>query len=266
MKKILLACSALIATTFLNAQKLESLNEKQVSEMNVTGKWVGKRHQYTDDKKGVLRTFEYEFDLKQEGKVVTGVSSIIGSNGDFGDIKIRGVITGNKLMFEEYEVVNEHHNNPDMVWCFKAGELTFAKEGEQLLLCGATSSFIPYYNFPCSGGYTKIIKADAGNAVDFSGNFNFGNVVENFEVNVFPNPYFDKATVNFNLPKDSKAELRVMDMQGKVVADLHSGKLAKGNHNFVVDAKESGLASGNLIVVLKANGETHSKALFKANY
>lgn len=267
MKKIFLAIAAIGFLFSAQAQSGEALSEKQVSKLDVSGKWVGKRHQYTADQKGVLQTFEYEFTLKQEGNLVTGTSSIFGGNGDYGDIKLRGVITGNKLIFEEYEVVNQHQTNPDRTWCFKAGELTFAKAGETVKLTGATSSFIPYYNVPCTGGFTDIVKADeGGNAVDLSNNFNNSILDENFNVSVFPNPFFDKATINFNLDKDSKVQVQVMDLQGKVVADLQNGKLKEGNHNLVFDAAKYPVAAGNLMVAMKVNGETHSRLLAKLNY
>jgi len=267
MKKILLVIATIGFLFSAQAQRGEVLSEKQVSKLDVSGKWVGKRHQYTADQKGILQTFEYEFTLKQEGNLVTGTSSIFGSNGDYGDIKLRGVITGNKLIFEEYEVVNQHQTNSDRTWCFKAGELTFAKSGESVKLTGATSSFIPYYNVPCTGGFTDIVKVDeGGNAVDLSNNFNSSILDENFNVNVFPNPFFDKATINFNLDKDAKVQVQVMDLQGKVVADLQSGKLKEGNHNLVFDAAKYPVAAGNLMVAMKVNGETHSRLLAKLNY
>jgi hypothetical protein len=267
MKKIFLAITAIGLFFNVQAQRGEALSEKQVSKLDVSGKWVGKRHQYTADQKGVLQTFEYEFTLKQEGNLVTGLSSIFGSNGDYGDIKLRGVITGNKLIFEEYEVVNQHQTNPDRTWCFKAGELTFAKSGESVKLTGATSSFIPYYNIPCTGGFTEIVKADeGGNAIDLGKNFGTTLLDENFNVNVFPNPFFDKATISFNLDKDAKVQVQVMDLQGKVVADLQNGKLNAGNHNLVFDAAKFPVAAGNLMVAMKVNGETHSRLLAKLNY
>lgn len=268
MKKLLLT-SAIIGFIYSGtiAQTAEILNEKQVTTIDVNGKWVGKRQQYTTDHKGILQTFEYEFNLKQEGSIVTGTSSIFGSGGYYGDMKLRGVITGNKLMFEEYEILSENLSNTNRTWCFKTGELTFAKDGNNIKLLGATPSHIPGYNIPCSGGYSNMEKVEDGsNAIDLSKNFTSKLNQEDFAVNVLPNPFFDKAKINFLLDKDSKVELNVLDMSGKTVATLQQGKLEKGNHEFVFDAQKNPQAASNYIVVLKINGTTYSSLLSKINY
>lgn len=268
MKK-LYSITALICLLFavVHAQSTEPLSEKQVSKIDVSGKWVGKRHQYTSDKTAILQTFEYEFNLKQEGNIVTGTSSIFGTNGDYGDMKLRGVIVGNKLVFEEYEIVSENQSNPLRTWCFKAGELTFAKDGNKVKLIGATSSYIPFYNIPCTGGYSNLEKVEEGsNAVDLSKNFSSKFADEDFRVTVLPNPFVDKAKVSFSLNSDSNVDLNVLDLSGKIVAQLHTGKLPKGNHEFLFDAQKNPITASNYIVVLKLNGETHSSLLSKMNY
>lgn len=268
MKK-LFSTVAIITLFFsvLIAQTTEALSEKQVAKIDVSGKWIGKRHQYTADKTGILQTFEYEFNLKQEGNVVSGTTSIFGTNGDYGDMKLRGVIVGNKLVFEEYEIVSENQSNPYRTWCFKAGELTFAKDGNKVKLLGATSSHIPYYNIPCSGGYSNMEKVDDGsNAIDLSKNFSSKFNEENFQVTVLPNPFIDKAKIAFSIDKESKVELNVLDLSGKMIAELQNGKLVKGNHEFVFDAQKNQITASNYIVVLKVNGETHSSLLSKMNY
>ncbi|HRN95025.1 MAG: T9SS type A sorting domain-containing protein [Chitinophagales bacterium] len=270
MKKLLLAV-ATFATIFSTASAQNSdvntLNEKQVSQLDVSGKWVGKRFQYTADHKNVLQTFEYEFDLKQNGDIVTGTTSISGENGIFGDMKMRGVISGNKLIFEEYEIVSENILNEGKTWCYKVGELSFAKDGGQVALLGETPSYMPYYGFPCTGGFSNMKKVDSGSeAIDFS-NFASSKLNEGgFSMNVQPNPFVSKATINFNLDKDAKVELSVMDLSGKTVATLQNGKLEKGNHEFIFDVQKNTVAAANYIAVLKVNGETHSSLITKANY
>src|SRR3989442_60598 len=80
------------------------LNAAQVAKLDLNGKWSGKRHQYSWDKKTFIETFQYEFDLKQEGDIITGISTIISSNGEYADMRLEGVIIGNKLHFAEKEV------------------------------------------------------------------------------------------------------------------------------------------------------------------
>jgi hypothetical protein len=263
MKKII---STTVLAAFISigifSQNHEILHEKSISKFDVSGKWVGKRHQYTSDHKGILQTFEYEFNLTQEGNIVTGTSSIYGTNGDYGDMKLRGVIVGNKLMFEEYEILSENHSNPLRTWCFKAGELCFAKDGNKVKLIGATSSHIPYYNVPCSGGYTHLEKIDDGaQAIDLSKNLSSKFNEDNFVFTALPNPFTDKTKIALTIQDDSQVELTVLDMSGKTVSELYSGKLPKGQHEFIFDAQKNQISATNYIVVVKLHGETHSRLL-----
>ena len=89
MTRISLALLTLLftATTgFAQDSYTQILNAQQVSKLDLNGKWVGKRKQYSADKKSFIETFQYEFELKQEGDIITGTSTIINSNGDYADM------------------------------------------------------------------------------------------------------------------------------------------------------------------------------------
>src|ERR1017187_5401310 len=109
-----------IASNFISAQdsKVVVLNANQVVKLDLNGKWSGKRMQYAADKKTFIETFQYEFDLKQTGDLVTGTSTIISSNGDYADMQLEGVIVGNKLHFREFAVKSAIRPE-GKVWCFK---------------------------------------------------------------------------------------------------------------------------------------------------
>ena len=61
------------AATLVSAQETDNqvLNAQVVSKLDLTGKWVGERKQYADDKKSFIKTFQYSFDLKQTGNIIT---------------------------------------------------------------------------------------------------------------------------------------------------------------------------------------------------
>ncbi len=58
----------------------------------------------------------------------------------------------------------------------------------------------------------------------------------------YPNPFNPTTTINFALPQRSEVTLAVYDALGRKVAELASGTLNAGYHNFTFDA--AGLASG----------------------
>ncbi|MFN8299866.1 MAG: T9SS type A sorting domain-containing protein [Chitinophagales bacterium] len=266
MKRISLTLLAffMIATGTIYAAETKNnvLNAKQVAGLDVSGKWVGKRKQYSWDKKTFIEVFEYEFDLKQEGNIVTGTSTIINANGEYADMKIEGVIIGNKLHFAEKEVKSAIRPE-GKVWCFKSGELYFSKDGDNLRLVGSTPSYMEIYNYPCSGGLTDLVKVDnSNNAVAYKSDFDGSiNVEEPFNISIFPNPFIDNATVSYNLVADSKVKVEVYDMTGKLITNLFEGSQKTGNYTLDFNAKAAGSMSGIFIVKMTINDEVYSRQI-----
>jgi len=259
----------LVTSVAVNAQPNDAgpgnrqiLNATQVAKLDVSGKWSGKRNQYSWDKKSFIESFQYEFDLKQDGDIITGTSTIINSNGEYADMQLEGVLVGNKLHFAEKEVKSAIR--PDgKVWCFKSGELYFAKDGDNLKLVGATPSYMEVYNYPCSGGETDLVKVD--NSSNIQVLVNAGTVTagvdEKMTINVFPNPFIQTATIYYNLSGDSKVKAEVYDMSGKMVSSLFEGNQKSGSYNLSFDPKNAGSLSGIFIVKLVVNGEVFSRQL-----
>ena len=160
MKKTTLSiAAALFMFGSAMAQSLTELSPKELSGINLSGKYVGKRHQFNNDKTTILQSFEYEFELKQDDNIISGISTIINHNGDYADMKLRGIIVGDKFYFEEYEIANQA-KDANYVWCFKSGALNLRKDGDRLKLVGKTDSYMAEYFLPCTGGVTDLTKVD----------------------------------------------------------------------------------------------------------
>lgn len=248
----------------LSAQQVKPqyLNAAQVSKLDFTGKWTGKRKQYAPDKKSFIEVFEYEFDLKQEGNIITGTTTIISSNGEYADMKLEGVVIGNKLHFAEKEI--KAAARPEgKVWCFKSGELNIVKEGDNLKLVGATPSFMEVYNYPCSGGETDLVKVDNSNNLSavISMNGTASANEEQFSISAFPNPFIDNVGIYYNLNTDAKVKAEVYDISGKLVTTLFDGNQKTGNYNLTFTPKNFGSMSGIFIVKLAVNGDVFSRQI-----
>jgi hypothetical protein len=264
MKKMSALILALVfifsGTTQAQEQRTTTLNAKQVSKLDVSGKWVGKRKQYSWDQKSYIEVFEYEFDLKQEGDIISGTTTIINSNGEYADMQIEGVLVGNKLHFAEKEIKSAIRPE-GKVWCFKSGELFFEKNGDQLVMFGKTPSYMEVYNYPCSGGFTYLTKADnSSNSASLKSDFDNVNIEEKMNVSVFPNPFIENATVYYTLTEDAKVKVELYDMSGKMVTQLFEGNQKAGSYNNTFNGKSFG-GSGMLIVKLTVNGEVFSRQI-----
>lgn len=263
MKKITLtAFSLFFVFSATIAQTLTSLSPVEQKTMDLSGKYVGKRHQFNPDHKTIMQSFEYEFELKQDGDIVTGVSTIIKQNGDYADIKLRGMVVGDKLYFEEYEVKNQA-KNPDFVWCFKSGALSIAKDGDRLKLVGKTDSYMAEYYLPCTGGYTDLTKVD--NSSTFAptvGSVKYDALADNNLLSVYPNPFVDNTKINYTLSNDAKVSVEVFDITGRRVAVLENNtSKAAGTYTVDFNAKNSGYAAGVLIAKLTVDGKIYSSEM-----
>ncbi|MFN8285852.1 MAG: T9SS type A sorting domain-containing protein [Chitinophagales bacterium] len=266
MKRITYSLLAflMIAATAVKAQtsKTPSLDRMTVAKLDVSGKWVGKRMQFSWDHKSFIEVFEYEFDLKQEGNIVTGTSTIISSNGEYGDMRVEGVIVGDKLIFAEKEVKSAIRPE-GKVWCLKSGELRFVKDGDELRIGGETASYMEVYNYPCSGGVTDLKKVDNSSNLKVlqTAENTTSTVEDNMQINIYPNPFIENATVSYNLTADSKVKVEVFDMTGRNIANLYEGNQRTGNYTLNFDAKASGFMSGMFIVKMTVNGDVFSRQI-----
>ena len=240
------------------------LNAAQVAKLDLTGKWSGKRNQYSWDKKTFIESFQYEFDLKQEGNLVTGTSTIMNANGEFADMKLEGFIIGNKLHFREYQV-QDAIRPQGMVWCFKSGELNFTKVGNDIKLTGSTPSFMEVYNYPCSGGETDLQKVD--NSTNLSvlsepAPATDAKVESAINISAYPNPFTDNANIGYNLTADnSNVKVEIYDISGKFVTNLFEGNQNAGNYTYNFSGKNYSSMSGIYVAKITINNAVYSQQL-----
>jgi len=71
-------------------------------------------------------------------------------------------------------------------------------------------------------------------------------------VQAFPNPFNPMTTLKFAVPRAGHVSLKVYDLAGRVVADLHEGQLESGR--FAVPFDGGGLSSGTYFARLQGEG------------
>jgi hypothetical protein len=79
---------------------------------------------------------------------------------------------------------------------------------------------------------------------------------KNINVNVYPNPFSEKATISFSLSKESNVNLYITNSNGKVVSKLYNGQAKSGNYNY--DFKAENLTPGVYIYNLEIDGKIQS--------
>lgn len=229
---------------------------------DLSGTWVGKRYQYNADKRTYEQTFTYMFDLKQEKDQVNGTSYIKNEEGNYAEIKVRGLVVGDKFYFEEYEVIRAERPE-GKIWCFKRGELNIGVKSNDIVLSGETQSFTEDYGDPCSGGVTYMTKLDEfGGATPTDEDLNkVATQQTNLNISSYPNPFVTSAEVSIRMEQSNSVQIDIIDIAGKVVSTLYEGKKEGGIHHFQVDASKIGAANRILIVRLKVGEKVFTRNL-----
>ena len=76
-----------------------------------------------------------------------------------------------------------------------------------------------------------------------------------FSFQIFPNPFYNTASVILNLPESTNASLRIYDLYGKKIKEIDNGKMTKGIHRISFPAGD--LASG--IYFMEFHSQGYSK-------
>lgn len=240
---------------------IKPLNADEAKNIDLSGKWTGKRYQYNQDKTGFIQVFQYEFELKQEGNQITGYSTIINQNGDYADVLLKGIIIGNQLHFEEYQIKSQAKPD-DRVWCYKYGQLTIGKSGDALMLNGKTESKMADFGFPCTGGVTSLAKLDnSTNSVAPSISIK-EDLGDGMNIAVSPNPFVETTQIIYTLKSDSKVSVEVMDMSGKLLAQPEQNS-AKAAGTYAVDYSTLTNSSGIMIAKVTINGQVYSRQMLQ---
>lgn len=227
------------------------------STYNLNGTFEGVRKQFDFNLQDYAQEFEYKFDLKQNGDLVEGISTIIKRDGDFAEVKVRGIIVGNKLHFEEYAIVNEIKTE-GLRWCYKVGELNIVQTNGLISLEGNTSSYMENFGIACTGGFTQLSK-------DYKADFeNISTpTIDLFSATLSPNPASTHTIINIQNSKEAKTSIHLYDLSGKLVQNVFEGKANSGNFAQKIDV--ANLAPGVYIVKTTAGKQVNSQQFIKVS-
>ncbi|MFI5202047.1 MAG: hypothetical protein ACHQNE_06645, partial [Candidatus Kapaibacterium sp.] len=75
------------------------------------------------------------------------------------------------------------------------------------------------------------------------------------EIQSYPNPFSQRATISFTTESPGYADVRIMNLLGAEVARLYSGELSAGEHSFTWDAARMSAPRGMYECVVRMNGQ-----------
>ena len=248
----------------LSAPELFNLQDSTC--INLTGEWTGEEVQYDATQSFIKVKFKVVFELKQEGNRVYGTSYIEDKfRGSYGDMKIRGLVRGNVLHFEEYEIVNEKFFEKGVVWCLRSGEMKINVKGNKIVMEGLSYNGYASDNYSLCTDYAKmsvtrtidLIKPLGKQAVSASQEKNR----EEIQVRIFPNPCVDQTTISYQFKNDCNVQIDVFSLSGALIEQI---KIA-GPESRETTCNMSSYAAGVYLVRVRAGNLYTTKQLVKTN-
>lgn len=108
--------------------------------------------------------------------------------------------------------------------------------------------------YPAANNYGMIYAATYGRGIFNNNSFqapvgindNEITVATEQNVQIYPNPVTNNATVSFNLENNSKVELKVYDLNGRVVLSINENRFQKGDNQIALDVSD--LSRGTYIL------------------
>ena len=123
----------------------------------------------------------------------------------------------------------------------------------------------PAYAYPSKGKYdVKLVETNTtGCSASYSDSITLtGAGVEtayglknNLNVSIFPNPFESKTIISYTLIVNSKVNISIYDIQGKLVAELKDGNFGAGKYEDEFDAVKYDANDGVYFVKMIVNGE-----------
>ena len=252
-----------------NNQNLFNLND--TSCIDLTGEWTGEEIQYDPTQSFIKVKFKVIFNLKQEGNRIYGTSFIQDKyRGSYGDMKIRGMVSGDKLHFEEYEIMNEKFFQLGVVWCLRSGEMDIKISGNTITLDGlkydgyASDTYYKctdYAKMSVSKIFEHSVSPNENSTLTSDKKIIEANSFEKMNMLIFPNPCIDQATISYELKESVNVRIDIFSLSGALIQNVINDQREAGKQT--VQFNLSAHAPGVYLVRLQAGNLFSTKQVVK---
>jgi hypothetical protein len=249
-KNLLTTMALSVAICGMSFAQTESPVEKYTTDqlyvadadvMDVSGKWVGTEIQYDNTKSFIKVKFHVVLELEQEGNRVTGTSYIKDKrHNDFGHMKLRGFVMGNKLHFEEYAITKENWETENTEWCLRTGELDISDKGAMIEIAGTFDGYTADDYSQCTDYAFVTIQraADEVPAEPTRKDMEALLANENLLL-VAPSPFREQTTLSYTVDASAQVQLDIFDLSGKLVKNLVNQSQTKGEQKVIFEAENN---------------------------
>jgi hypothetical protein len=189
------------------------------------------------------------------------------------EYNLNGAVTRYRSWGEAYDVLSDGGRV-----VMSVGPPLYA--GHLMMLAGFDENGIPLVHDPAkSNGYSykynktslsqswfnkggiayTFYQEDTANIVSVE-KFEQSEIVDNFSLSIYPNPFNPQTNINFQLKEQNYTEITIYDIIGREVSKIYNDVLEPGNHNFKWNA--SNLPSGMYLVRVASGNYTKTMKAF----
>lgn len=163
--------------------------------------------------------------------------------------KINATIEGDSLLFAKTSYRRTDHYSPVQLvhYNFENAKLSLVQLSDSVFLAGKIEMFSPDRREPSKPLFVALARIEPIDSL----------FLKNLELKVYPNPFEETFTLQFNIVKPRSVQVTLFDINGLAVYRNYAGKLQEGQ--YMLPIKTSKIASGAYI--LKVTFDDHEASL-----
>ena len=214
-----------------------------LSPVLITGSISDQTFSVTD----IFQTFTGRYKFNGAGGDGLYIEIVFANTNDGGGAEGHTIITEGASSFEEVTIEMMYSDDNPPGWKPNIGNISITIfPPENQLPHAGTWFVVDYFTFD---GQPVSVK-ETGN----------GHIPDKFNLEQnFPNPFNPSTNINFSLPENTFASLKIFNLQGEEVETLINEELSAGSYN--VDWDASGLPSGVYVYALNTESGTLSRKM-----
>ncbi len=210
--------------------------DKTTSAKVATGEYEGSLIRYDWSGKNAISTSKLRLKLSYQKGKVTGEWV----ENDTTVLPLEASINSSSLVFSNMKYVRKDHYSPNKgaKVLFKDANLQWSLNKDTMYLVGNIQMFTVKQNEPDKPIFISL-KRYVGQTANIKDQ---DVVVEDLtlnkeSVNIYPNPFVNTITVDFNLKQKSEVSIQLLTLDGKTVFEKKSGILDAGTYTFPLHVK-----------------------------
>jgi len=225
----------------------------------ITGEYTGVVIRYDFSGQHVIGKSTLKLKLESGDHNITGTWSEAGNP----VVNLQAEITDSGLVFNNSAYIGTDHYSAGKSenYLFKNAKLLVVKQKDTVFLAGNLQLWSVMRNEPEKPVYISLVKNIPTVKPVYSPPMTLkAKTAPLRELTVYPNPFKNSTQVSFNVNQQSRVEIFISDMTGRIVYKENPKSLTTGKYNFSI---QPNLQLGAYLLTVNCNGQVKSTVLIK---